>query len=209
MSLKLHYVLQNIKEHFSWRLIRINPMNQFLSVVIEDWLAFPLVSCLAVANHVNVGVIEAILLQRPALQPLNQLIYLGAAKVKNRHDIKRFPEDFSLVRIAGNAIQHKRICLGMESPRSRAVVDEIPPKLDRRFVRNQLALARVLQECLADGTIGFQAPKNVAARAMKEIWDGAEDFALGSFAGAGSAEQKDRAKFHGASLCFSWISFIS
>jgi hypothetical protein len=32
---------------------------------------------------------------------------------------------------------------------------------------------------------------------------------LGSFAGAGSAEQKDRAKFHGASLCFSWISFIS
>jgi hypothetical protein len=38
---------------------------------------------------------------------------------------------------------------------------------------------------------------------MEEIGDGSENFALGSFAGAGSAKQKDRAEFHGASLCFS------
>ena len=209
MRLKVHYVFQNIKEHFSWRLIGIDAVNQFLSVVIEDWLAFALIGLLPVPNHINVRVVEAILLQRAALKPLNQLINLGAAKVKNRDDIERFSKHFGLARIAGDAIEDKRIRLRMEPAGARAIVDEIPPKVDRRLIWNQLALARVLQECLADRTISFQTPKNITARAMKEIWDGAENFALSSFAGARGAKQKDRAEFHGASLCFSWISFIS
>src|SRR5437899_5831479 len=105
-------------------------MNQFLSVVIEDWLAFALIGFLPVPNHIDVGVVEAILLQRSALKPLNQLIYLGAAQVKNRHNIERFLEHFSLVRVAGDAIQNQCIRLGMEPARAGAVVNEFAPKLD-------------------------------------------------------------------------------
>src|SRR6266478_5259551 len=141
MRLKLHYLFQNIKEHFSWRLIGIDAVNQFLSVVIEDWLAFALIGLLPVPNHINVRVVEAILLQRAALKPLNQLINLGAAKVKNRDDFQRFLEHFSLARIAGNTIENKRIRLGMEPARSCAVVNKFTPKVDGRFVRNEFTFA--------------------------------------------------------------------
>src|SRR5256885_16924880 len=97
----------------------------------------------------------------------------------------------------------------MKTVRVGAVVNKIAPELDRRFVRNEFTLAGIFQKGLADRAVSFQAAKNIAARAVEKIWDGAENFALGSFAGARSAKQKDRAEFHGASLCFNWISFIS
>src|SRR5689334_2706107 len=102
MRLKLHYVFQNIKEHFGWRLIGIDSMNQFFSVIIEDRLTFALIGFLPVPNDINICVIEAILLKRAALKPLNQFIDLGAAEVKNCDDIKCLLEDLSLVRVTGN-----------------------------------------------------------------------------------------------------------
>src|SRR6266481_2825864 len=102
MRLKLHYVFQNIKEHFGWRLIRIDAVNQFLSVVIEDWLAFALIGFLPVPNHIDVGVVEPILLERAALESLNQLINFRATKIENRNNLERFFKHFGLVRIPGN-----------------------------------------------------------------------------------------------------------
>src|SRR5580765_6448799 len=141
MRLKLHYVLQNIKQHLGRRLIRIDAVNQFLSVVIKHWLALAFVRLLTVSNDINVGVIEPILLKRAALQPLNQFIYLGATKVEDRDYIQCFLEHFSLACIAGNTIQNKRICLGMEPASSCAVMNKLTPKVDGRFVRNEFALA--------------------------------------------------------------------
>jgi hypothetical protein len=68
--------------------------------------------------------------------------------------------------------------------------------MDGGLVRNEFAAAGVLEEDFAERAVGFEAAKDVAAGAVEEVGDGAQDFTLGAFAGAGSSEQENSSIFH-------------
>jgi len=53
-----------------------------------------------------------------------------------------------------------------------------------------------LDEDAPDPAFGGQVAEHISARAMEEIRDGAQNFALGAFPRAGSAKQQDGAIFH-------------
>src|ERR1700726_3445215 len=75
-------------------------------------------------------------------------------------------------------------------------VDGLFPELHRDIVRDQLALARIFEECLADLRPGIDGPKDIAARTMIEPGDSAERFALGAFATAGRTKQDKSSILH-------------
>ena len=58
--------------------------------------------------------------------------------------------DFRLVHISWNPIEHERIDIGFEFVGLDGGVDRFFPKLDRDFVGDELALARVFEESFAD-----------------------------------------------------------
>src|SRR5262249_26322302 len=118
-------------------------------------------------------------------------------------------EHFGLAGVTGDAVEDKRVGFGMETACFGGVIDELVPKADGRFIRNEFAAAGVFQENFADGAVGFQAAEYVTAGAVKEMGYGAENLALSALARAWGAKEQDRAKLHGASLCLSWISLIS
>src|ERR1043166_5105655 len=105
MSLKLRDVFQNIKEHFSRRLVGIDAVDQFFAVIIENRLALAFVGFLTRTNHIDVGIIEAILFERTALKSLNQIVNLSASKIKDGDYLESFFKDFRLFGVARNAIE--------------------------------------------------------------------------------------------------------
>ena len=124
-----------------------------------------------------------------------------AAQIEDADDVERIFQDLRLRHIAGNAVEHQRVLFGMKATGFGAAIDEIAPEFNRRFVGHQLPAAGILDEDLANLAIGLKAAENIAASAMKEIGNRAEDFALGALARARSAEKQDGAIFHCTSLC--------
>jgi hypothetical protein len=64
-------VFQKIKQHFMRGLIRIDAMFDLFIVKIQDWLCFTFVGGLALADDIQVSVIETVLLQGAALKALD------------------------------------------------------------------------------------------------------------------------------------------
>ena len=102
-----------------------------------------------------VRVIETVLLERALAETAGELIAVGTAQVENLLHIDVRLHESGLLHVAGNAIEHKRIRLGMKPARARTVMDEVAPKLDCRLIGNQLPLAGIFQKCLADRAIRF------------------------------------------------------
>jgi len=188
MRLNLDYVPQNINQHLRRGLVGIDAMHEFLAVISQHGFGFAFVGFLTIFDHVDVGIVEPILLERSALQSFDQLVHSVAAEKKNRHDVERIVQDFGLLRIAGNPIEHKSILLRPEAARFGAGMDKLPPQFDGRPIRHELATTGVIQEHLADGGVVLEAPKDVTTGAMVEVGNRAQDFTLGAFSGAGGAE---------------------
>src|SRR5438552_19021501 len=176
-------------------------MQKLLAVILEHRFAFALVGFQTIANDVDVRVVEPVFLERATLEALDQIIHLGAAQIKDGHDIQGIPEHLSLVFVAGDAIEHEGVLLGMETASLGAAIDEIAPEVNGWLIGDQLTTAGVLEKNLADGAVGFETAKDITAGTMKEVGNIAEDFALGALARARSAEKQDGAIFHCTSLC--------
>src|SRR5262249_6799201 len=112
--------------------------------------------------------------------------------------------------VAGNAVEHERVLLGVKAADLGLVVNVLAPKLNRLLVRHELAAAGILDEQLPQRAVGAEIAEDVAACAVEVIGDGAEDFSLRAFADTGGAEEEDAAVFHAvAGLGLSLISKIS
>jgi hypothetical protein len=72
----------------------------------------------------------------------------------------------------------------------------VRPEADGDVVGHELALARVLQELLAVGRVHVHRAENIAAGAVIETGNLAENFALRALAGARRAKKKKRSVNH-------------
>ena len=79
----------------------------------------------------------------------------------------------------------------------RAGFDVVGPKRDGRLVGNQQAFAGVFDKEPAHWILDAQVAEGIAAREVEQIGNGAKDFSLGAFAGAGRTEKQNGAVFCG------------
>jgi hypothetical protein len=69
------------------------------------------------------------------------------------------------------------------------VADVRTQQLHRDLIRHELAATGKFDEFFPDGRASIERTEDIAHRKMEEARDGAEDFALGALAAAGSAEK--------------------
>jgi hypothetical protein len=110
--------------------------------------------------------------------------------MENAAHVELGTEDLGLVAIAGDAVEHEEIDVGLESTGVDHRVDLRRPEADADVVWDELALARIMKEGFAEVGTHIDRAKDIAAGAMIKAGDGAENFALGSFAGSRSTEEK-------------------
>src|SRR5215468_489646 len=109
--------------------------------------------------------------------------------------------DLGLTDISRNAVQHECIDVRLELVRVYCRVDRLSPKLHCDIVRNELALARILKESLADFCACVDGAEYVATSTMIITRDRAEGFALCAFAAARRAKkEKGLISHHGNCL---------
>src|SRR6266853_816234 len=116
--------------------------------------------------------------------------------MKHALHVDHLAHDLRLVHAARNAVEHQRIELGLETVRAHHVAEPRQPELHRDLVGHQLAAARIFEKGLADRRARVELAKHIAARAMKESRNLAEDFSLRAFAAAGRAEDEVSVVFH-------------
>ncbi len=81
-------VFENVEKRLHRRLVGVDAMDQFPSVVIDDWLGFLLVDFQALPNDIEVGIIKPGFLNGAALHASDQVLTVGC-KIKHSHHIER------------------------------------------------------------------------------------------------------------------------
>lgn len=191
-----YHVSENIHQNLGGRLIRIDMMDEVLAVEVEHGLGFPLISVEPLMDDLQAGIVQAVFLERTALNAGDQILQIAAFQIENADNIERVLEHFGLADTAGNAIENKRILLRAETTGPRIGFDRLSPQLDRDFVRNQFAAAGIFDEDLPDLTLDGEVSENIPARTVIKMRNVAKDLALSAFARAGRAEEEYRAVFH-------------
>jgi hypothetical protein len=196
---------EDFQEGFRRRPVGIDAVDDFFAVKVQHRFGFPFVSLEPGADDVNVGVVEPVVLERTSLHARNEVFKIAAAEIEDGGDVQKFPQHFRLTNIARDAVQHKRVALGMEMSGCRKTMDVSLPKLDRRLVGHQFAAAGILNENLPEWRFRTQVAEHVATTAMDETRNRAEDFSMRALARTRRAEHEDGAIFQ-VVLGLSWIS---
>src|SRR6266513_1780435 len=116
--------------------------------------------------------------------------------MKQFFHVNHFLHDFSLSDVPRNPVEHKRVDIRLELVRFHSRIDGLSPKFHSDVVRNEPALARVIEECFPDLRTRVDGAEHVATRAMIITRNRAERFPLGSFAAARCAKKDKRIVSH-------------
>ena len=175
-------------------------MHELWPVEIEHRPGFVFVGFETLLDDFQVGVIQPVLAERAALEPLGHLAQVGAVQVEDGFDIQGVVEHLRLVDTARDAVEHERVQFRLELAVVGAGFNVFAPQRDGRLVRHEMALAGILDERAPDGVVDAQVAERVAAREVKQVGNRAQDFPLRALAGAGRAEEQDGAVFHGSKV---------
>src|SRR5665213_177194 len=197
-SAELDDVPENFGEGLRRRPVGVDAVDDFLAVKIQHRLGFVLVSLEPRADDLDVRVVQAVVLERAALHPRDEVFEIAAAHVKNGDDVDKLAEHFRLMHAARNAVEDERVAFGMKPPGGREAVRELLPQLDGRLVGHKLAGAGVFDENFSERRFGTQVAEHVAATAMDAARNRAEDFSVRAFAGTRRAEHENGAVFQAA-----------
>jgi hypothetical protein len=191
MGLTLLDVGQDIAKDLIRPLIGIDVGDEFGSVILEHGLGFLFVGTEPARDDLVVDVVEAVVLERAALQAVVNLGLVGAGEMEHPADVDFGAENLGLVAIARDAIEHEEIDVGLETARTHHAVDLRGPESDADVVGHELASAGVFDKSLAEGRSYIHGAENVATGAVIKTGNRSNDFALGSFARPRCAEEKE------------------
>ena len=175
-------IVEDVAEDLVGPLVSVDIRGEFGAVKLENGLGFLLVDAEALLDDFLVDIVEALFLEGPALEAVVDFALVLTLEVKDAADIDRGGEDFGLVGITGDAVEHEELDVGLETSRLNHGIDLRRPEVDGQVIGNELPLAAILEKSLAELGTDVDCPKDVAAGAVKETGDGAEDFALGALA---------------------------
>ena len=123
-------------------------MHQLLAVKTENWARLLFVHFEPMPDDVKVGVVQTVFLESATLESVNERIEIGAVQEKDRFHIQQAIKHLGLMQIAGDAVQHEHIGLGIETASAFGVLDEISPELYGRLIGHELAATGVFDENL-------------------------------------------------------------
>jgi hypothetical protein len=189
-GLEMLDIVEDIAKDLVGPLVGVDVGDELGAVEIEDGLGFFLVNLQAALDDLFVDVVEPVVFEGTAFQAVVDLGSVGTGEMEDAVHFELGTEDFGLVAIAGYAVEHKEIDVGLEAAGSDHGVDLRRPEADADVVGHELAFARIMEKGLAKVGAHIDRTKDVAAGAMIKAGDGAKNFALGSFAGSRGTEKK-------------------
>ena len=181
-------IAKNVHEDANGSLGGIDIFDEIGSVEFEDGFGFFVVGFEAMADGFLVGVVEAVFFEGALFEAGDEGIAIGAGEVEDALDINEFAHNFRLIDASGDAIEDEGIDIGSEAMGADHIADASHPEFHGDFVGDEFPFTGVSEEGLADGGTGIEGAKDIAASAVEEAGDGAEDFALGSFTASWGAE---------------------
>jgi hypothetical protein len=187
---------EDVQEHFCRGLAGVDLAEEFGAVEVEDGLAFAFIDLEAVPDDFEVGVIEPVLFEGTPLETGHQLLHIGWSEVEDCFNFESVFEHFGLMNIPGDTVKNERVFVGVEATSFGHAFDEVAPKRDGWFVRNEVSATGVFEKDFADRRVCFEAAEDVTAGAMEEVGNGAEDFSLGALAGARGSEEENGTVIH-------------
>jgi hypothetical protein len=150
------------------------------------------------ADDVDVRIVEAVVLERAALHARDEVFKISAAHVKDGDNVYKFAEHFGLMRVARDAVEHERVAFGMQPSGARQAVREFCQSSMVGSSGTSWPRLEYSTKILPERRFGTQVAEHVAATAMDEAGNRAEDFSMRALARAGRAEHENRAVFQAA-----------
>ena len=181
-------------------LLRIDLVDQFRAVEIEQRFGFRLVRFEPAADHFLIGIVETIVFQSPLFQPRYELHAIRAGKVEDLLHVDDVAHDARLAHVARDAVEDERVDVRLESMRADDVGDVGLPEFHGDVVRYELALAGIFEELLAEFRARIQRAKDIAASTVEKARDRSQNLALCPLAAAGRAEDQVCPVFHHSRL---------
>ena len=181
-------IAKNVHEDANGSLGGIDIFDEIGPIEFEDGFGFFVVGFEAMADGFFVGVVEAVFFEGALFEAGDEGIAIGAGEVEDALDINEFAHNFRLIDASGDAIEDEGIDIGFEAMGADHIADASHPEFHGDFVGDEFPFTGVSEEGLADGGTGIEGAKDIAASAVEEAGDGAEDFALGSFTASWGAE---------------------
>ena len=178
-------------EDLGGRAHRVHFVHDLARVAREHRPRLALVDLEPLADHLLVGVVDAVLLERAAAHARHHRLDVGAHEVQHGEHLEMLLERLRLRDIARNAVEHQQVDIRLVDREHRLGLHVLAPHLDRELVGNELAARRVGHELLAEVRRHVERPEDIAAGEVEEARHLAEDLALRALAGAGSAEKED------------------
>lgn len=170
--------------------------DPFAGVEVEHGFAFFLVGADAAFDGFVAGVVEAVFLEGALADAAVEFLTVRAGEVEDVEDVDERFHEAGLFDVAGNAIEHEEIDIGLDEVHFGAGVDICLPELDGEFVGDEFAAAGVFDEFLAEWGTGIEGAEDFTADEMDEAGDAAEDGSLGAFAAAGGSEDQECPEAH-------------
>jgi hypothetical protein len=192
----------------------IDLMEQVSGVAVEELTGLGFENLEALADGVEVGVVEAIFFEGTALHALDEGLGVAAGEVEDGDDVDGIGEHAGLSGVSGDAVEDESIGFRSEVADLGFGMDIFAPEPDGELIGHELSAAGELEEDAAEFGFWAQAAEDITTGAVVTAGDGAEDFSLSAFSGPWGAEQEDGSVGHGrghalASLCLRIAVVIS
>jgi hypothetical protein len=123
--------------------------DPFTRVEVEHGFAFFLVGADAAFDGFVAGVIEAVFLEGALADAAVEFLTVRAGKVEDVEHVDEGFHEAGLFDVAGDAIEHEKVDIGLEEVHFGTGVDIGLPELDGEFVGDEFASAGVFDEFLA------------------------------------------------------------
>ena len=158
--------------------------------MIEDGLGFLLVGLEAAMDHIQIGVIQAILTKRTTLQSFDHFVHIRARQMEYRTNIQHGFKHLCLAGISRDSVQNQDIAFGVKTAVGSRGLYVFFPQVNGGFIGYELSGTGVLNEHTSQRIIDPEVAKRITASEVKEARDIPEDLALGPFARSWSSEKE-------------------
>lgn len=185
-----HDVRENRVQNNDWRLRGINEDRQIRSVEVQQRLRLAFISVQPTPNHFLVGVVEAVVFQRPLLQTRNHLLTVRAAEMKNPLHLDDLFHQFGLSNVSRDAVEHEVVNVRFERMRLDSMFNARFPELNGDLIGHELALAGILKKRAPKGRPRVNPPEHIATGAMVKPRKAPECGSLSAFPAAGRTKEK-------------------
>ena len=184
--------LEHMLENLGGRAHRVHLVHDLVRIARKHRARLAIVDLEALADHLLIGVVDAVLLERAAAHAHHHRLDVGAHEVEHGEHLEMLLERLRLHDIARDPVEHQQVDIRLVDRQHGLRVHVLAPHLDRELVRHKLAARRVRHELGAKLRRHVERAENIAAGKVEEPRDLAEDLALRALAGAWGTEEKDR-----------------